>query len=129
LGLPRFLGRLPYGPESEPAKNFDYSENFYRDGKDYSLWVNSSFAFASNMVRCFENWGWSIKMGGFETGGKVENLPIVVLEEDGESRMKVPVEASVGEAKEYELCRLGFIPLTHWDRTDYACFFVAPSVV
>jgi type VI secretion system protein ImpC len=128
LALPRFLGRLPYNAESEPTKNFNYSEGVYRSNKDHSLWCNASYALASNMVRSFEKWGWSVKIVGVDSGGKVENLPTPTYEEHGMKKLKVPVEASVGQAKDQELCELGFIPLAHWDRTDYACFFEVPSV-
>ncbi|MCW8806376.1 MAG: type VI secretion system contractile sheath large subunit [Ignavibacteriaceae bacterium] len=127
LALPKFLGRLPYSAESEPTKNFSYTEGIYREGKDNSLWCNASFALASNMVRSFENWGWSVKIVGVDSGGKVENLPVPTYEEHGQKKLKVPIEASVGQAKDQELCDLGFIPLAHWDRTDYACFFEVPS--
>jgi type VI secretion system protein ImpC len=127
LTLPRFLGRLPYGPETDPTKNFNYTEGVYREGKDHSPWVNASFALASNMVRSFEEWGWSVKIVGVDSGGKVANLPTPTYEEHGQTKLKVPVEASVGQAKDQELCDLGFIPLAHWDRTDYACFFEVPS--
>ncbi|MGE5807112.1 MAG: type VI secretion system contractile sheath large subunit [Ignavibacteria bacterium] len=128
LALPRFLGRLPYNAESEPTKNFNYSEGIYRENSDHSLWCNASYALASNMVRSFEKWGWSVKILGLDSGGKVENLPTPTYEEHGMKKLKVPVEASVGQAKDQELCDLGFIPLAHWDRTDYACFFEVPSV-
>ncbi len=127
LALPRFLGRLPYGPETDPTKNFNYTEGIRRDGKDHSLWCNASFALASNMVRSFEKWGWSVKIVGVDSGGRVENLPTPTYEEHGQKKLKIPVEASVGQAKDSELCEMGFIPLAHWDRTDYACFFETPS--
>ena len=127
LALPRFLGRLPYSPKDEPTKNFNYSEGIYRGGQDHSLWCGASFAVASNMVRSFEKWGWSVKLVGVESGGIVENLPTPTYEEHGQTKLKVPVEASVGQAKDFELSELGFIPLAHWDRTDYACFFEVPS--
>ena len=127
LALPRFLGRLPYSAEAEPTKNFNYSENVYRDKKDHSLWSPASYALASNMIRSFEKWGWSVKIVGVDSGGRVENLPTPTYEEHGQKKLKVPVEASVGQAKDQELCELGFIPLAHWDRTDYACFFEVPS--
>ena len=135
LALPRFLGRLPYGKESDPTKNFTYSEGVVRnvdeDGKtkkkDHSLWVNASYAMAANMIKSFENWGWSVKIVGVDSGGRVQNLPTPTYEEHGQTKLKVPVEASVGQAKDQELCDMGFMPLAHWDRTDYACFFEAPS--
>ena len=127
LALPRFLGRLPYNADSEPTKNFNYSEGVYTAGQDKSLWCSASFALASNMVKSFEKWGWGVKIVGVDSGGKVENLPMATYEENGQKKLKVPMEASVGQAKDQELCDLGFIPLAHWDRTDYACFFETPS--
>ncbi len=130
LCLPRFLGRLPYGPETDPTKNFTYKEAVIDDkGEDKSLWCSASFALAGNMVKSFEKWGWSVKIVGLDSGGKVEDLPMAFYEEDGQKKPKVPLEAAVGQAKDSELCGLGFIPLAHWDRTDYACFFEMPSVL
>jgi type VI secretion system protein ImpC len=128
LTLPRFLGRLPYNPKEDPTKNFNYDEGIYRGGKDNSLWCNASFALASNMVKSFEKWGWSVKLVGVDSGGIVDNLPTPTYEEHGQTKLKVPVEASVGQAKDFELAEMGFISLAHWDRTDYACFFEVPSV-
>lgn len=128
LCLPRFLGRLPYNANAEPTKNFNYTETILNGKSDNSLWCSASFAFASNMVHSFEEWGWSVKIVGMETGGKVAGLPTPVYNIDGQEKTKVPVESSVGQNKEQELCDLGFIPLAHWDRTDFACFFEAPSV-
>ena len=128
LVAPRFLARLPYNPKDDPTKNFNYDEGVYRDGKDNSLWCNAAFAMASNMVRSFEKWGWSVKLVGVDSGGIVENLPTPTYEDHGQVKLKVPVEASVGQAKDFELSEMGFIPLAHWDRTDYACFFEVPSV-
>ena len=138
LALPRFMGRLPYGEDTDPTKLFAYSEGMIKhekqkDGskvrKDNSLWVNASFAMAANMIRSFEKSGWSVKVVGVDTGGRVENLPSTTYEEDGQTVDKVPVEASVGMNKDFELSEMGFLSLAHWDRTDYACFFEAPSVM
>ncbi len=115
LTLPRFLGSLPYNAESEPTKNFNYTENVMKGGKDNSLWCSTSYALASNMVKSFEKWGWSVKIVGVESGGKVENLPVPTYEEHGQKKLKVPLEASVGQAKDagtlrsrfYSACSLG----------------------
>jgi type VI secretion system protein ImpC len=138
LALPRFLGRMPYGEETEPTKNFNYNETVVRKIKedeeteatlkDKSLWVNASYAMAANMIRSFEVAGWSIKIVGVDAGGRVANLPVPIVKEHGEEKAKVPMEASVGEAKDTELTDMGFMALAHWDRTDYACFFEARSI-
>ncbi len=128
LALPRFMGRLFYGKETDPVKSFNYTETFADDGNDNSLWVNSSFALAANMIRCFEMWGWSAKMVGIDAGGRVENLPVFVYEEDNQSILKEPVEALLGQVKDLELSHQGFIPLVYINHRDYACFFEMPTM-
>ena len=43
LTMPRFLLRLPYGPETTPVKAFNYEERRRRQHDNY-LWGNASFA-------------------------------------------------------------------------------------
>lgn len=129
LALPRFLGRLSYGPETDPTKQFNYIEKIYADNSDYSLWINSSFALAVNFVRCFAEWGWSVKMVGRDSGGKVENLPTSTIEgNNGQQVRKAPIEIVLATNQEMELSSLGFIPFVYWKDTDYGCFFELPSV-
>ena len=47
------------------------------------------FALASNMVKSFEKWGWSVKIVGVDSGGKVENLTgTPTYEEHGQKKLK-----------------------------------------
>lgn len=125
LAMPRFLGRLTYGPDNETTKSFNYTEGTRQDG-DY-LWCNASFAVAKNIVKSFEKWGWSTKVVGADTGGQVENLPVPTYDDGGQKKTKVPVEVTLGMDNEKVLCELGFIPLVYWDRSNYAVFFEMPS--
>jgi len=125
LVLPRFLGRLTYGPDTNSTQNFNYTEN--ATSEDDYLWCNASFALAGNMVRSFEEWGWSCKLVGVDSGGRVTGLPLQTYEEGGRKKVKVPLEASVGKEKDVQLSELGFISLAHWDRTDYGVFFELAS--
>lgn len=125
LVLPRFMGRLTYGPETDPTRNFNYTEN--AAAEDDYLWCNASFALAGNMVRSFEEWGWSCRLVGTDSGGRVAGLPLATYEEGGQKKVKVPLEASVGKQKDIQLSELGFISLAHWDRTDYGVFFELAS--
>lgn len=129
LTLPRFLGRMPYGPETSRTKIFNYTEKVYRDGKDHSLWCNASYALGSNIIRNFVKWGWNMRMTGVDAGGRIENLPIVTIQDEyGQLKVKPPIEALLGQRKELELRQLGFIPLAYWEHTNYACFFEMPSI-
>lgn len=127
LTLPSFIGRFPYGPETNPTKNFVYKEKTVDGQNDHSLWCSAAFAMAANMAKSFAQWGWSTKIVGIDSGGKVENLVTYTYDVGGEQNVKIPLEAAVGLNKEKLLSDLGFIPLAYWEKTDYACFFGANS--
>jgi len=126
LVLPRYLGRLPYGPETIPVKSFNYQENVRGDHEDY-LWVNASFAFATKLSDSFANWRWCANITGPRSGGSVEDLPLHLFEEMGEKTTKIPTEIMVTDRREFELAEEGFIPLVFRKGADNACFFSANS--
>nr|WP_157378095.1 type VI secretion system contractile sheath large subunit [Burkholderia ubonensis] len=43
----RFLARSPYGPDTVPARTFDYTENVRDSGRSAYLWTSAAFAFAA----------------------------------------------------------------------------------
>lgn len=125
LTLPRFLLRLPYG-ENNPAKRFHYQESVTESEEQY-LWGASSFAFAANLSRSFKDHGWCVNIRGPESGGKVEDLPLHQYDAGRGLQTKIPSEVMVAETKEMEFANLGFIPLSYYKNSDYACFFSANS--
>ncbi|NLW30098.1 MAG: type VI secretion system contractile sheath large subunit [Fibrobacter sp.] len=127
LTLPRFMLRLPYGPETQPVKEFNYSESVTGDDHDKYLWGNASFSFAANMVRSFIDNGWCVQIRGPEAGGKVEDLPIHLFDVGKGKQMKIPTEILIPETREFEFAQEGFIPLSFYKNRDYACFFSANS--
>jgi type VI secretion system protein ImpC len=127
LTLPRFMLRLPYGPETQPVKEFNYVENVKGDDHDKYLWGNASFSFATNMVRSFIDNGWCVQIRGPESGGKVEDLPIHLYDVGKGKQVKIPTEILIPETREFEFAQEGFIPLSFYKNRDYACFFSANS--
>ncbi len=127
LTLPRVLGRLPYGPDTVPVRNFNYVEQV--KGPDHSkyLWTNASFAFATNMVKSFIRNGWCVQIRGPQSGGAVTDLPIHLYDLGVGSQVKIPSEVMIPETREFEFANLGFIPLSYYKNRDYACFFSANS--
>ncbi|NLG17223.1 MAG: type VI secretion system contractile sheath large subunit [Fibrobacter sp.] len=127
LTLPRFMLRLPYGPDTSPVKEFNYTENV--NGSDHRkyLWGNGSFAFAANMVRSFIDNGWCVQIRGPEAGGRVGDLPIHLYDAGKGKQMKIPTEILIPETREFEFAQEGFIPLSFYKNRDYACFFSANS--
>ena len=58
LVLPHILGRLPYGPDTNPVEEFDFREDV--DGTDHSkyLWSNAAYAYGSRLTHAFSEFGW-----------------------------------------------------------------------
>jgi type VI secretion system protein ImpC len=127
LTLPRFMLRLPYGPDSQPVKEFNYTESVTGDDHDKYLWGNAAFSFATNMVRSFIDNGWCVQIRGPEAGGKVEDLPIHVFDVGKGKQVKIPTEILIPETREFEFAQEGFIPMSFYKNRDYACFFSANS--
>jgi len=126
LTVPRFLGRLPYGPETVPVKAFNYQESVKGDHEKY-LWCNAAFAFATRLTDAFAKYRWCANIIGPKAGGAVEDLPIHLFEEMGETTTKIPTEIMITDRREYELAEEGFIALTYRKGSDNACFFSANS--
>jgi type VI secretion system protein ImpC len=129
LAMPRFLSRRPYGAKTEPVDEFDYEED--TEGADSSkyCWSNSAYAMAANITRAFKLWGWCSRIRGRESGGIVEGLPLHTFPtDDGGVDMKCPTEIAIGDRREAELAKVGFMPLSHWKNTDFAVFVGAQSL-
>ena len=126
LTLPRFLLRLPYDPESNAVKSFNYEERATDDHEHY-LWGNTAFAFATRLANSFAKYRWCPNIIGPQSGGAVEDLPMHQFEAMGEIQTKIPTEVLISERREYELADEGFIALTMRKDSDNAAFFSANS--
>ncbi|WP_410708006.1 type VI secretion system contractile sheath large subunit [Bradyrhizobium sp. BWA-3-5] len=127
LTLPRFLLRLPYGPETVPVKSFNYQEA--SDGEtDNYLWGNAALAFATRLTESFAKYRWCPNIVGPQSGGAVENLNLHTYEAMGQLQSKVPTEVLISDRREFELAEQGFIALTMRKGSDNAAFFSANSV-
>ncbi len=126
LTCPRFLLRLPYGPDTKPVKAFNYEENVKGTHESY-LWGNTAFAFATRLTESFAKFRWCPNIIGPQSGGAVEDLPLHQYEAMGEIETKIPTEVQISERREYELSEEGFIGLTMRKGSDNACFFSANS--
>ena len=127
LTYPRFMLRLPYGPDTIPAKDFNYVEQVKGADHQKYLWGNAAFAFAANMTRAFMQDGWSVQIRGPQSGGKVDDLPVHLYDVGKGKQMKIPTEVPISETLEFTAANLGFIPLSVYQGRDFACFFSANS--
>ena len=127
LALPRFLLRLPYGPNKLPVKSFNYQEDVSASHSHYT-WGNAAFAFASRITDSFAKYRWCANIIGPQGGGAVEDLPLDQFESMGAVQTKIPTEVLISERREFELAEEGFIGLTMRKGSDNAAFFSANSV-
>ena len=126
LTVPRFLLRLPYGPETVASMRFNYTENI-SEGRANFLWGNAAFAFATRITESFADYRWCANIIGPEGGGTVSDLPIYRFNSMGEIQNKIPTEVLISERREHELASQGFIALTMLKNNDGAAFFSAFS--
>lgn len=127
LVLPRFLLRLPYGPQTVPVRAFNYEEDVVAQHEAY-LWGVSTYAFATRLADSFAKYRWCPNIVGPQSGGTVDNLVLHKYDAMGELQSKIPTEIMLTERREFELSEQGFIGLTYRKDTEDACFFSAASV-
>ena len=127
LAMPRFLLRLPYGPDTLPVKAFNYKEDVSQGHANYT-WGNAAFAFATRVTDSFAKYRMCANIIGPAGGGAVENLPLHQFESMGATQTKIPTEVLISERREFELAEEGFIALTMRKGSDNAAFFSANSV-
>ena len=129
LTMPRFLARLPYGAKTSPVEEFDFEEDTTGADSSRYTWANSAYGMAVNINRSFKAFGWCSRIRGIESGGAVEGLPVHTFpSDDGGVDMKCPTEIAIGDRREAELSKNGFLPLVHRKNSDVAAFIGAQSL-
>lgn len=138
LTAPRVLSRLPYGTNDSttPIDEFEYNElpmgsdaSSLEVDNDQYCWMNSAYVLGTRLTSAFAQTGWCTAIRGVQNGGKVEGLPThLVKSADGDTKVACPTEVAIGDRREKELSDLGFLPLCHFKKTDYAVFFGAQSM-
>ncbi len=127
LTLPKFLLRLPYEAGSSRSV-FNYIETVDPSNDQQYLWGSAGFCVAANMVKSFVRYGWSVNIRGPQSGGRVDDLLLHQYNAGFGLETKIPVEVVTPESRELEFAEAGFIPLSYYMGTDYACFFSANAV-
>lgn len=128
LTMPRVLARLPYGADTVPVKDFAFEEDAKGDHDKY-VWMNAAYPMGVNINRSHKLYGWGTQIRGVENGGAVTNLPVHTFPtDDGSEAMKCPTEVSIDDRREFELAKLGLMPILHRKNTDKAAFIGAHSL-
>ena len=128
LALPRVLMRLPYEDDGSRVDGFRYWEDVSDPTGENYLWGTAVFAFASVLIRAYDNFGWFADIRGVRrdeiSGGLVVGLPVQSFGTDKDGiAIKYSTDVSVSERQEKELSDLGLIPLSKSKDTEYSVFY------
>src|SRR5262249_8124629 len=92
------------------------------------LWGSAAWAFAVRVAESFAKHGWPAAIRGMEGGGRVGDLSLSPLRTDeSETVAKGMTEVPLSDHQEFELSRLGFLPLCHYKSLDAAVFLSSTS--
>jgi type VI secretion system protein ImpC len=116
LALPRVLGRLPYGQNSEEIDAFRFEELPERRHEEY-LWTNPAYACGRLLAQGFTHDGWEMEPGDHVDLGA---LPAHHYSEDGESRLQPCAELLLSEATMVAMLEQGLMPLVSYRNQNTA---------
>lgn len=129
LCMPRMLGRPLYGLTSgrTPVNRFAFEEN--ADDPEPLPWINAAYGLASRITAAHREYGWTTRIRGAESGGTVDDLPMVIFPtDDGGMDQRCPSEIAISDRREAELSRAGLLPLIHRKNTNSATFIGSQTV-
>lgn len=115
LALPRFLLRLPYGAEAEPAERFNFEEMPDKPNHEHYLWGNPAFACVCLLAQSFSDYGWEFQPGVEQN---IDGLPLHIYKEDGESKIKPCAEVLFTEQAVDAILDKGIMPLISFKDQD-----------
>jgi type VI secretion system protein ImpC len=115
LSLPRFLLRLPYGEDTDPIDSFEFNEMPYASSHNLYLWGNASIACAYLIAEAFSRNEWNLRPGSILD---IENLPLHLYKEAGESRTKPCAEVVFTEEAAEIILEKGIMPLLSYKNQD-----------
>ncbi|MBW1745110.1 MAG: type VI secretion system contractile sheath large subunit [Deltaproteobacteria bacterium] len=115
LALPRFLLRLPYGSDTDPAEQFEFEEMPANPDHNYYLWGNPCFACVYLLAQAFTHHGWNLRPGIIQD---IEGLPLYIYKEEGKSRVKPCAEVVLTERAAETILDKGLMPLLSFRNQD-----------
>ncbi len=115
LTMPRFLARLPYGEDTEPAETFAFEEFTEVDGHDDYLWSNGSFAVAQLLANTYSEVGLQF---GQRFMQDIEGMPLHVYKKDGESIYQSCAEVQLSQNAAEKLADYGVMPIVSFKNMD-----------
>ena len=108
LAAPRFLLRLPYGKDTDPAETFAFEEMPEGAGHEDYLWGGPALICLALLGEAFAENGWRLRPGSAQ---EVGGLPLHVFTDDGERRIKPCAEAALSGRALEALLDAGVMPI------------------
>ena len=123
FGLPRFLLRLPYGEETDPAEEINFEEMPEIEETEAAgisrhesyLWANPIFAIAFLLAKGFSQDGWSFRPSD---SMEIEGLPLHVYKRDGDSQIQPCAEVLLTMRAANKIIDRGLMPLLSLKNSD-----------
>lgn len=112
----RFLSRLPYGQATDSTETFSFEEFTGNIEHENYLWANTSFICALLLAQSYRRFGWD-EMGD-NLIRDIENLPLHIYRENGETITKPCAEIVLSEKISESLLQQGLMPLLSYRNTD-----------
>lgn len=115
LAIPRFIARLPYGSDTEPAERFAFEEFGEVFSHDDYVWSNPCFAVASLLAATFTEFGWEF---GERFVQDIDGLPLHMYKKDGASFYQPCAEVQLSQNAAEALGEYGLMPLVSFKNLD-----------
>lgn len=116
LVLPRILGRLPYGADTDPLDAFDFEE-IVAPSHDNFLWANPTLYCARLLAKSFAESGWDMRP---DDDTDIEDLPAFSYSKDGERKMLPCAELFLPERSAEAILGMGIMPVVSYRSRDMA---------
>lgn len=116
LALPRILGRLPYGRDTDEVQSFEFEEFESPRHEDF-LWLNPALSCARLLAQSFTENGWQMSP---DDNTDIGGLPAFTYSEDGEKKMLPCAELLLPERSAEAILQLGIMPIVSFRNRDMA---------
>lgn len=116
LLLPRLLGRLPYGKDTEEIDSFDFEELDLREHEKF-LWINPTLSCGQLLAQSFTDSGWDMNPDQYTDIG---DLPVFSYREGGEMKMLPCAELLLPERSAEAILQRGIMPIVSFRNRDMA---------
>lgn len=117
LGLSpmKILTRMPYGEKSDSIDTFSFEEFSGKNDHNKYLWMNPCFAGALLLAQSYRLYGWQM---GQALQRDIENLPMHVYQDAGETKTKPCAEVVLTENLLETILDAGLMPLISFRDSD-----------